>query len=98
MSNNNTEYTALKFRLSMCADSLNLAYWTCEEFHVEKAREDLLIALAGGRDSPRANLEDLIAQAIDDTIDVGWTSEQAAKRIVEVLLDDVIPPISEAAE
>ena len=98
MSKNNTEYTVLKYRLAMCADRLNVAYWTGEKFHVDKAREELLIALAGGHDEPRENLEDLISQAIDDTMDVGWTSEQAAKRVVEVLLDDVIPPIKEGAE
>lgn len=92
----NIKYIQTRTRLNLASEHLTVAYWSGEKYHADKAREAFLMALAGCHEASRENLVDLIASAIDDTIDVDWTSEQAAGRIVEVLLDDVIPPIEGA--
>ena len=98
MSANKIRYISTKGPLDLCCESLNLAYWTNDKYHVEQAREKLLWALSGDSTNSLDNLVDLIANAIDETIDVGWTSEQAAERIVDVLLEGAIPAIAAGSD
>lgn len=83
-------YIRTKHRLFDASESLVLAYWTKNEYHVCGARESLVKALCGG---DRAELEDMIAEAIRDTHDIDVTDADYARAVVDALLDYAIPDV-----
>lgn len=82
-----------------------IANWT-EGFnhahHVEETRMRIVQALAGceagdGYETARECLLDTINNAIADSFDVDWKTEDAARLVLEYILDEVAPlPKSES--
>jgi hypothetical protein len=84
----NTHYIKTRCYLTNAAESLSVAYWTHDAFHVQSARESLTRALCGG---DRAALVSLVQEAIADTHDIDVTDAGYARSVVDALLDYAAP-------
>lgn len=78
----NTHYIKTRCYLTNAAESLSVAYWTHDAFHVQSARESLTRALCGG---DRAALEDLVKGAARKN------PADYARSVVDALLDYAAP-------
>lgn len=87
-----------KLRLAQCVENLTVAHaMRANErdmaARLEWARENLLWALTGILgDDAREAFEDAIAEAIDDSMDVDWTSRDAARFVADHILDALTGP------
>mgnify|MGYP001601900646 FL=1 len=79
----NTRYIQTRYSLREAAESLTVAYWTRDPFHVRRARESLTEALCCGGD--REILIECIAEVIRTNPDA------PAEAVVNALLDTAIP-------
>jgi hypothetical protein len=92
----NIRYIKTRYSLVNAAESLIVAYWTHDTFHVENAREALTQALCG--DGDREVLIDVIEEAIADAHDVDATMRDYAKSVVDALLDHAVPLTAEKGD
>ena len=79
----NTRYIPTRYHLREAAESLLVAYWTQDPYHVRQARQALTEALCGGGD--KEILIECLAEVIRTNPDA------PAEAVVNALLDTVIP-------
>ena len=91
----NTRHIETRYHLQRGAESLIVAYWTHDTFHVDNARDALTQALCGG---DRDALEAMIAEAITNARITGCTDAKTAMWIVDDLLDYAVPLTAEKGD
>ena len=87
----NTRYIPTRYHLREAAESLLVAYWTQDPYHVRQARQALTEALCGGGD--KEILIDIIENAIDNVHDMDVTFTDYATAVVNALLNTAIPKV-----
>jgi len=95
----NIVYTRTRNHMHGAAESALVAYWTNDNYHINSARECVVRALSGtdhgGNHSE--DLKEIIATAIQDSLDVGCQPEDAAQGVIDAILDACLPLIEEDA-
>ena len=85
---NMTRFVQTRYNLNSACESLSVAYWTQETFHIDSARQRLTQALCGGK---YEDLLDLIEEAISDTHDLDVTDRDYAVAVAEAILNYAVP-------
>jgi hypothetical protein len=86
----NPDHIKTRYHLDEASDSLLLAYYTADPFHIINARQSLIRALCGG-DGGRSCLEELVLEAIDSVHDMGVTHADYSRSVVTAILDSAAP-------
>jgi len=92
MNNPKTQYVQTRYHLNLACESLSVACWTHDTFHIDMARQRLTKALCGG---DYEDLLDLIGCAISDTHDLDVTDKDYAVAVVEAILNYAVPKTKE---
>ena len=87
-----TRYVQTRYQLNSACESLSVAYWTQDAFHIDMARQRLTQALCGGT---YEDLLDLIGEAISDTHDLDVTDKDYAVAVAEAILNYAVPKTKE---
>lgn len=88
MTTTMTRFIHTRSNLNGACESLSVAYWTQDAFHIDMARQRLTKALCGGR---YEDLLDLIGEAISETHDLDVTDKDYAVAVAEAILNYAVP-------